>query len=468
MKPTRRQLIVGIAIAAVAVVGVAVAVGVQRQDSAMHKAHAVYYCPMHPTYTSDRPGDCPICNMKLVKREPAPAATPRAATRADDSQQQVSKQFESICYLHNCPKLHEGRPCPMTVVAKPGEKVTCPICGTHIAEAAEQPAGQRQKKILYWTDPMIPGYRSEEPGKSPMGMDLVPVYEEEAGPGAGAEAPQGYAPVLLSPQKQQFIGIRTRPAARRSLTKLIRTVGRIAYDPALYQAEQEYLQALTTLMQASSAEAPEIRTQAERLVEASRTRLRLLGLSDALINEMTSWTGPDRRLLGTDPSGAVWLYAPIYEFELPLVRSGQTVEVEVATASGKRLTGVIRAIDPVLDPVTRSARVRALLEDPDRLLKPEMFVNASIAVPLGEVLAVPEEAVFQTGTRQIVFVDKGEGLFEPREVTVGAAAEGYVELKAGVQEGEPVVTSGNFLIDSESRLKAALEGVGGGGHEHGQ
>jgi len=118
--------------------------------------------------------------------------------------------------------------------------------------------------------------------------------------------------------------------------------------------------------------------------------------------------------------------------------------------------------------MTRTARVRAQLADPRGALKPEMYVNVSIAVDLGEVLAVPEEAVFNTGTKQIVFVDKGQGLFEPRDVTLGAKADGFSEVKDGVSDGEPVVTSGNFLIDSESRLKAALEGMAGGEHQHGQ
>lgn len=449
MTTHHRALAIGLAVAVVAVVGVAATVAIRQVSQTAGKMPATYYCPMHPTYTSDRPGDCPICNMKLVKREPATVPAPAAA--------QVSKQFESICYLHNCPKLHEGRPCPMTVVAKPGEKVTCPICGTHVAEAATV----KDRKILYWTDPMIPGYRSQQPGKSPMGMELVPVYEEEGAAGTVATSLDGYAPVLLSPQKQQFIGVTTAPVTRRRLTKTIRTVGRIAYDPQLYQAEQEYLQALDTLMQASTAEAPEVRVQAERLVNAARTRLRLLGLSDELINEMTAWEGPDRRLLGTDLSGEVWLYASVYEFELPLVQAGQTVEVEVATIPGKRLTGIVRAIDPVLDPSTRAARVRAVLADPDRVLKPEMFVNAVLAIPVGEVLAVPEAALIHTGTAHLVFVDKGQGLLEPRKLVLGVTAEGYTEVKAGVAEGEPVVTSGNFLIDSESRLKAALAGAGG-------
>src|SRR3989338_6250329 len=422
-------------------------------------AQAVYYCPMHPTYTADRPGDCPICNMKLVKREPAveqaqPANRPTGLTAKD------------ICYMHNCPMMKPGQQCPMMIVAKAGEAVTCPVCGTHVAEAASAPEAGR-KKILYWTDPMIPGFKADGPGKSPMGMDLVPVYEEET-PGASAAAPEGYAPILVTPQKRQFIGVTTARAERRVITKTIRTVGQIANDPELYQAQQEYLQSLKGLEQVKAGAMPEVIEQAQRLVDSSRLRLRRLGLSNELIDEMTTWTGPDQSLLLADPSGRVWLYAPIYEYELPLVKTGQTITIEIPAIPGKTLEGTIRAIDSVLDPATRSARVRAVLTDPENVLKPEMYVNASIAVTAGEVLAVPEAAVFNTGTKQIVFVDKGQGVFEPRDVAVGVKADGFYEVKGGVAEGELVVTSGNFLIDSESRLKPALEGVGGGGHQHGQ
>jgi Cu(I)/Ag(I) efflux system membrane fusion protein len=207
--------------------------------------------------------------------------------------------------------------------------------------------------------------------------------------------------------------------------------------------------------------------QAQRLVDASRTRLRLLGLSDPMIDEMAEWQGPDKALLLSDPGRLVWVYASVYEYELSSVQVGGVVAVETASAPGRRWEGTIRAVDSVLDPATRSARVRVQLEDPESLLRPEMYVDASITVALGEVLAVPEEAVFQTGTRAIVFVDQGQGLFEPRDVTVGAKADQFYEMRSGVTEGERVVTSGNFLIDSESRLKGALQGMGGG-HQHGQ
>jgi len=422
-------------------------------------SRVVYYCPMHPTYTSDRPGDCPICNMKLVHREET--GPPSTVHRPPNAQQPL----RDICYMHNCPMVHQGKPCPMLVVAKEGESVTCPICGTHVAEAATEP---KTKKILYWTDPMIPGYRSDAPGKSPMGMDLVPVYEEGQGPArsASGEVP-GYAPILVSPQKRQLIGVTTGLAQRRAAAKTIRVAGRIAYDPELYQAQQEYLQAVQALEQARAGGLPEVTAQAEGLLEASRTRLRLMGLSDALLEEMRGWEGPDRRLL-LSGEGSVWLYAAIYEYELPLVSVGQTMTAQTPAFPGKTFQGIVKAIDPVLDPVTRSARVRTLLADPDGLLRPEMYVNAMIEIPLGEVLTVPQGAVMRTGTQQIVFVDKGQGIFEPRQVTLGAAAEGFDEIIEGVQEGERVVTSGNFLIDSESRLKAALQGMGGQEHHHGQ
>ncbi len=451
MIPLKKPFVIGV-VAAVAVTA-AVGAAVLTARRAHQMTHAVYYCPMHPSYTSNRPGDCPICNMKLVKQETVSSAS----TGHDHSQ-----QAETICLLHNCAKLHQGQPCPMTVVAKPGEKVTCPICGAYIADTS----GGTLRKILYWTDPMIPGYRSETPGKSPMGMDLVPVYAEEGAPAGGGAAPDGYAPVLLTPQKQQFIGVTTAPARRQHLTKNIRTVGTIAHDPELYQAQAEYIQAIKARDQARSTGAHDAIEQAQRIVEASRIRLKHLGLSDELIQEMEAWSEPQHSLLFAHPGEPVWMYAQIYEYELPLVRVGQAVTVQVP-AQTEPLHGTIRAIDQMIEPMTRTVRIRALLSDPQGQLKPDMYVNVEIAMDQGEVLAIPESAVFATGEKQIVFVDKGEGLFEPRDVAVGVKADGYYEIKSGVAEGELVVTSGNFLIDSESRLKAALGGMTGEGHQHG-
>ena len=186
-----------------------------------------------------------------------------------------------------------------------------------------------------------------------------------------------------------------------------------------------------------------------------------------MIHEISTWKEPEHSLLFAHPGDPVWMYAQVYEYELPLVRSGQALTVGASALPGQVFRGTVRAIDQMVDPMTRTTRIRARLEDPDGLLKPDMYVNAAIAIDLGDVLAVPEDAVFATGERQIVFVDQGQGLFEPRDVTIGAKADGELEITSGVTEGERVVTSGNFLIDSESQLKGALESMGGT-HQHGQ
>ncbi|MBI4340872.1 MAG: efflux RND transporter periplasmic adaptor subunit, partial [Candidatus Omnitrophica bacterium] len=275
-----------------------------------------------------------------------------------------------------------------------------------------------------------------------------------------------YAPVLLTPQKQQLIGVTTAAVERRALTKTIRAVGRVAHDPELYQAQQEFIQAVGGLQRAQAGALPEAAEQARQLVEAGRLRLRHMGLSEEMIDAIAGQPEPDHRLL-LGGAGQFWVYAAIYEYELPLVRLGQQAAIEVEAFPGLRFAGTVQAIDPMLDAATRTTRARILIEDPEGLLKPEMYVTASIAVDLGQVLAVPAEAVFDTGTQRIVFVDQGQGLFEPRAVVLGAKADAAYEVKQGVAEGERVVTSGNFLIDSESRLKAALQGATGGAHQHG-
>ena len=442
-----KHVVVGVGLAVLIIVAFPLITNHRPLTTKGGSVQATYYCPMHPTYTSDQPGNCPICSMKLVKGDGAPA---------------ISKPSDSICYLHNCPKLHDGKPCPMTVVAKPGEKVTCPICGTHIAEAAAAP---KEHKILYWTDPMIPGYRADGPGKSPMGMDLVPVYEEET-PSLSVASPEGYAPILLTPEKQQLVGVTSAPAARRATTKTIRAVGVIAHDPELYQAQQEFLQAQQTWQKMQTGGGiPEVVEQAKQMADASRLRLRHLGLSNEMIDEIGTWTQPDHRLI-LGGGGQFWVYASIYEYELSLVHAGQTATIAVDAFPGRIFAGTVKAIDPMLDAATRTTRVRIQVDDPDGILKPEMFVNVSIAVDLGMILTVPQEAVFSTGQRKIVFVDQGQGLFEPRQVTTGVTADGYTEIKDGLSEGERVVTSGNFLIDSESRLKGALQSSAGN-HQHG-
>lgn len=280
--------------------------------------------------------------------------------------------------------------------------------------------------------------------------------------------PAGYASVSLPHEKQQMLGIKTDVAKRMPLTKTIRTVGRIAYDPELYQAQEEFLQAVQAAKKSKASSLIATQEQAGKLVDSAKLKLGLMGLSDDLINEVEQAGKPDRSLLRGDPGGTVWLYAPIYEYEMPLVKVGEELDVDVPAIPGEKFHGTIRSIDPVLDKMTRSVRIRAVLSNPQGTLKPEMYVNATLQINLGEVLAILEQAVFVTGEKNIVFVAKQDGVFEPREVVLGAKSGEFYEIKSGVGEGEKVVTSSNFLIDSESRLKAALEGMTGSGHQHGQ
>ena len=165
------------------------------------------------------------------------------------------------------------------------------------------------------------------------------------------------------------------------------------------------------------------------------------------------------------PGGTVWIYAQIYEHEAGLVKPGQVMEVATPSLPGKRFKGKVAAADPILNAETRTLKVRAEVQNPEGLLKPEMYVDTVIRVDLGRKLAVPEEALMDTGTRRIAFVQKGEGRYDPREVEIGHEAEGYYEIISGIENGERVITSANFLIDSESRLKAAISQAGGG-HQH--
>lgn len=400
----------------------------KESSSKASSEKALYYCPMHPTYTSDKPGDCPICNMKLVKME-------------NHSDSHTGHEHNSIQPQMSAPVPPQELTVQALVNMKPGEVCLLHKCKMGNCMIAMTPELARLGKCPH------------------CGEDLGITIREAM--------PEGYGNVRLSPEKVKLIGMKTDRVKRMPMTKSIRTVGRIAYDPELYQAEEEFVQAVQAFKRSETGTIPELKEQAARLVDSSKIKLRLLGLSDSLIEEVAQAGKPDRSLLYSEPGETVWLYAPIYEYEIPLVKVGDQINVEVSAVPGKKFQGVIRSIDSVIDPTTRSVRVRAALDNPDGFLKPEMYVNASLENKLGEVLAVPQEAVFSTGDQNVVFIAKPDGVFEPRTVLTGMKAEGHYEIKSGLAEGETVVTSGNFLIDSESRLKAALQSAAGGGHQHG-
>ncbi len=262
------------------------------------------------------------------------------------------------------------------------------------------------------------------------------------------------------------------------------------YSPELVATQEEYLLALTAKRDWAKSPFAEIAEGGNLLAESARRRLRLWDISDAQIQALEENREPKKTLTLYSPFtghvlekmvnkgqfvdagmalfkiadlSVVWLIADIYEYELPAIRLGQAATIRMAYFPGESFTGKAIYIYPTLDPQTRTARVRYEFANPQGKLKPEMFTTVEILVRLGERLAVPEGAVIDTGVRQVVIVDRGAGTFEPREVRLGVQAGEVFEVLVGLAAGERVVTSANFLIDSESKLK---EAVGGMGHQH--
>ncbi len=267
------------------------------------------------------------------------------------------------------------------------------------------------------------------------------------------------------------------------------------YSPELVSTQEEYLIALRAKRDLVKSPFPEVAGSGYSLAESAKRRLKLWDITDDQIRILEETGQPRKTLTLYSPfSGfvlekaayngmnvmpgialfkladlsVVWLYADIYEYELPFIRLGQQASIQLSYIPGEIFTGKAIYIYPSLNPETRTAKVRFEIPNSQGRLKPEMYANVEIKVHLGQKLAVPEGAIIDTGLRQMAIVDKGSGYFEPREVKVGAKVDDYYEVIKGLKAGERVVTSANFLIDSESKLKEALAGVGSAHAGHGK
>ncbi|HXX34823.1 MAG TPA: efflux RND transporter periplasmic adaptor subunit [Thermodesulfobacteriota bacterium] len=267
------------------------------------------------------------------------------------------------------------------------------------------------------------------------------------------------------------------------------------YSPDLVSTQEEYLLALAAKKSLTASSFPEVAGSGESLAESARRRLKLWDITDEEIKnleesgkakrtvtlyapfggfvlEKSAYKGmnvmPGAALYKLADLSVVWLYADIYEYELPFIRLGQEAIVQLTYLPGETFRGRAIYIYPSLNPETRTAKVRFEFPNPHDRLMPEMFANVEIKVRLGQRLAVPEGAIIDTGVRQMAIIDKGNGYFEPREVKIGSKAEGYYEVIKGLKAGERVVTSASFLVDSESNLKEAMGGMANmPGMEHG-
>jgi len=335
----------------------------------------------------------------------------------------------------------------------------------------------KENKIRYYRNPMDPSVTSSTPMKDSMGMDYIPVYEEDVIPVPPEKDQSIISRVRLNGQQEELSGIKTASVARQYVFKKIRTVGKIAYDPALTVAQEEFMTAVDTLKKVSASPDKDVLSRAEDIVERSKTKLKLLGLTDDEILELEQNPSLDRSLIL--PESKMWVYADIYENELGWIKVGQDTDVSAVAYPGEEFKGKVVSINPVLDPATRSVKIRIQVDSPDLKLKPEMYVDVAIKSNYqglkGEdhVLSVPQDAVLATGVRAIVYVKAGAQEYIGKEVKLGPLGEAEIDgintrvypVLAGLEEGDVVVTKGGFLIDSQSQLTGGLSVLWGGASE---
>ncbi len=427
-----------------------------------------YQCPMHPTIIQDHPGDCPICGMKLVKMQGGSATNTGSLT---------------------------------------------PALGA-----------SNERKVLFYRSPMDPKQTSPKPRKDEMGMDYVPVYSDEMSDNAPTVA--GLAAIDIDPSRQQLIGLSTADAKLAKVGGAWRTVGRVVvdetrvhhvnlkvagfveriyvdfigkqvykgqplfslYSPELLAAQDEYLLALKTrgILNAASAN-PD--SENDTLVNASRRRLALWDLPDKTLDQIAQTRQATKSITFYSPASGVitkkdivqgmkldagampyeivdlstvWVVADVYESELRFVQAGMPATLTLNAFPNREFNGKTVFIDPMLDPMTRTVKVRITFPNPTKELKPEMFGEVVLKGLPHDGVTVPIDAVIDSGTTHVVFVAVGNGKFRPRLVRLGDSDDTQVEIVSGLTAGEKVVTRANFLVDSESRLRASLAELAGG------
>ena len=432
-----------------------------------------YTCTMHPSVHAMDPGKCPICSMDLVPvMKKSGSETPAQVSSAREQQ---SKETE----------------------AKP---------------SASQ---QSERKIKYYKSTMMAGETNAKPARDSMGMDMVPVYEDEK-PGATNQPSEFVVPV----ERQQQIGVRYAKVERKPLGHTIRAVGLIVpdrtrswqfvsrvdgyvqkldvtapgelvdknapllsiYSPDLLTSEREFVELLRMRDQAKSKDS---RETPQRLIESAKRRLQLWNVTEGQIAELEktrkasdtlTLLSPFRGVVQSVPVeqgknvkvgdmlvevadlSVVWVWAEFYENELSMLNVGQKLAITTNSYPGEKFEGTISVINPFLDEMKRTAKVRIDIANPDFKLRPGMYVNANLSMDMGEALTVPVSAIMPTGARNVVFVDKGQGKLEPRIVELGAKYGDSYEVKSGLRADERVVASANFLIDAESKVQGALRG----------
>jgi Cu(I)/Ag(I) efflux system membrane fusion protein len=324
-------------------------------------------------------------------------------------------------------------------------------CGRKEAPKPDAGAGSEAREeaaIEYYTCPMHPQIHRDEPGNCPIcGMNLVPVYaaKDQGHDHEAMSGPGKRGPVQLDEARRQWMGLKVEPAAKRKLKREIAVSARIASDPDLMVAQSDYLAARRT-------GGGELGGLQSSLVLAAKNRLRLLGMGEAEIADLGKRGRTDAGLLLPTPGQPLWIYASVFETDLPWISPGMGAELELPGGEKRRLS--VDSISPLVDPATRTANLRLRLNDAPATLRPGMFLPLRLQSESEAGLVVPAEALIDTGAETLVFVEVEPGNYAPRRVQVGRRGSGEVEILDGLKEGEKIVSSGNFLIDSESRIRA--------------
>lgn len=329
---------------------------------------------------------------------------------------------------------------------------------------------ESEGQILYYTCGMHPSVRVA-PADYKKGSKNCPICQMALTPVYSAPSrkdklkPENV--ISVSQADLARAGIETFKVKILPLFKQIRTVGVVAYDPDLRTAQEEYLQALNTYDKVSESQFEDAKLRSKQVLEAAKTKLKLLGLSKESIDNLKEVGEPDESLIL--PDDFMWVYADIYEFEAIWPRVGDKAKITSQADPSIILEGQIKSIEPVVKERSRTLRAQIAVENKGNILKPNMYVDVNLRTGLGFSLAIPRNAVLETGKRKIAYVDLGKGSYQPREVIVGPIAQGimgdhtmdFYPLIDGVREAELVVTKGNFLIDSQSQIGAAASEFGG-------
>lgn len=394
--------------------------GSTHADPAAKATSAKYHCPMHPTYVSDKPGDCPICGMSLVL-----ISKEKAAVSSGDT-----SKVSGRATIHLDPEKRQL--IGLTTALVETQKFTRHIRANATLSHDETSLTRIAPRFGGWVRELHVNYIGQEVGKGD------PLFT-------------AYSPELFAAENDYLITLRASRAQTNN-----------AEAARLLEASRRRLE----LMQIGDEE---IRVIGKR--NQTGEELLFRAPDSGHVISKTAVTGkafmPGESLYEIASLSRLWVRANVYEFDLNQISVGQKARVVFPNLNNQVYESTVAFISPHIDPQTRRAEVRIELANPQHILKPDMWANVEIEVNLGEVLTVPASAVIDTGTRNVAFVDRDDSHLEPREVKIGAKTDDYWQVLNGLQSGEKVVTRALFLVDSESQLKAAISGMGASGeHKH--